>query len=83
MESTIRTGDLVVGRYVTSLKQVQPGSICIVVLRHDGFVCNRVEKHLKEGITLHSDNKDYQPIQTSLTDVVEMWEAKAIIRTLY
>jgi phage repressor protein C with HTH and peptisase S24 domain len=83
MESTIKTGDWVVGRYVPNLKQVQLGSICIVVLRDDGFICKRVEKHFKNGITLHSDNKDYQPIQPLAEDIVEIWEAKAIIRMIY
>ena len=82
MESAIKTGDWVVGRYVPSLKEVQQGSICIIVLRNYGFVCKRVEKHFKNGLTLHSDNKDYQPIQPLAEDIIEVWEAKAIIRMI-
>ncbi len=83
MESTVKTGDWVVGRFLPNLKQVQSGSICIIVLRDDGLVCRRVEKHFKDGLTFHSDNKDYRPIQPLLEDIVEIWEAKAIIRMLY
>lgn len=81
METAIKPGDWVVGRYVTGFQEVQLGSICVVVLKDKGFVCKRVEKHFDQpGIVLHADNKDYQPYQPQLEDIAEIWEVSAIVR---
>jgi transcriptional regulator with XRE-family HTH domain/phage repressor protein C with HTH and peptisase S24 domain len=83
METDLKSGDWVIGRYVTTLKSLQIGTICVVLLRDEGIICKRVEKERGTGLLLHSNNEKYKPIKPDSEDILEMWEVKVLMRNFY
>ncbi|MDJ1494194.1 LexA family transcriptional regulator [Cytophagaceae bacterium DM2B3-1] len=83
METDLKSGDWVVGRYVTTFKSLQIGTICVVVLKDEGIVCKRVEKTKGNGFILHSNNQMYKSIHPDSSDILEMWEVKMLLRNFY
>jgi transcriptional regulator with XRE-family HTH domain len=83
MESDLKSGDWVVGRYVTTLKSLQVGTICVVLLKDEGIVCKRVEKLKGNTVILHSNNEKYKPIHPDQDAILEMWEVKMLLRNFY
>lgn len=81
----IKSGTVIVGRYVDNWMSIANGTPCIIVHSKEGIVFKRVFNGLKEGavLTLHSDNPLYQPYQIEVEDVVEIWEAKAYISSTF
>lgn len=83
MESEILSGDWVVCRYVTSLKHLYIGAICVILLRDEGIVCKRVEKQRGGTVILHSNNPKYKPYQPDPSEILEMWEVKLLMRDFF
>lgn len=75
------SGSIIVGEKVERLENVKSNSPCIVITNSEGIVYKRIVKTNRSlsKITLVSDNPAYQPYQVSKEDILEMWEAKAVI----
>jgi len=74
MNPYVHEGDFVVGKFVEELEQVKDGKCYVVLSRNDGLVYKRVYKEKKEFLSLHSDNKLYNPYDLHLSEVLEIWE---------
>lgn len=75
------SGSVIVGEKVNSLEDVKNNAACIVVTTSEGIVYKRIMKNNRvvSKVTLVSDNPSYQPYQVAKADVIELWEAKAVI----
>jgi len=75
------SGSIIVGEKVERLENIKSNTLCIVITNSEGIVYKRVVKTNRNPskITLVSDNPAYQPYQIAKEDVLEMWEAKAVI----
>lgn len=75
------SGSIIVGEKVENLEDAKSNLAYIVVSKNEGIVYKRVvkSKSIKNKITLVSDNPAYQPYQVSPHDILEMWQAQAII----
>ena len=75
------SGSVIVGEKLESLESVKNNAAYIVVSKNEGIVYKRVTKSSKNKnkLTLISDNPAFQPYQVHAADVLEMWQAQAII----
>lgn len=75
------SGSVIVGEKLESLESVKNNAAYIVVSKNEGIVYKRVVKNNKNKnkLTLISDNPAFQPYQVHAADVLEMWQAQAII----
>lgn len=75
------SGSVIVGQKVENLESVKNNAAYIVISKNEGIVYKRVVKNNKNKnkLTLVSDNPAFQPYQVQTADVLEMWEAHAII----
>lgn len=75
------SGSIIVGEKVSSLDAVKNNTLCIVITNSEGIVYKRVVKSNRSAnkITLASDNPAYQPYQIFKADILEIWEAQAVI----
>ena len=75
------SGSIIVGEKVENLDDAKSNLAYIVVSKNEGIVYKRVVKNnkVKNKITLVSDNPAYQPYQVYAHDILEMWQAQAII----
>ncbi|MEO8821052.1 MAG: helix-turn-helix domain-containing protein [Ginsengibacter sp.] len=75
------SGSVIVGEKVENLEGVKNNAAYIVVSKNEGIVYKRVVKNNKNKnkLTLVSDNPAFQPYQVHSADVLEVWQAQAII----
>lgn len=75
------SGSVIVGEKVENLEGVKNNAAYIVVSKNEGIVYKRVVKNNKNKnkLTLVSDNPAFQPYQVHAADVLEVWQAQAII----
>ena len=75
------SGSVIVGEKIESLDDAKNNMAYIVVSRSEGIVYKRILKsnRNKSKITLVSDNPAYQPYQVNVDDILEMWQANAVI----
>ena len=75
------SGSVIVGEKVENLDSVKNNAAYIVVSKNEGIVYKRVVKNNKNKnkLTLVSDNPAFQPYQVHSADVLEMWQAQAVI----
>lgn len=75
------SGSIIVGEKVEDLESIKNNGTYIVVSSNEGIVYKRVVKNNKnkQKLTLVSDNPSYQPYQVRAADVLEVWQAQAII----
>ncbi len=75
------SGSIIVAEKVESLDDAKNNLAYIVVSKSEGIVYKRVVKsnRAKNKVTLVSDNPVYQPYQVNSHDILEMWQAQAII----
>ncbi|MEO9021535.1 MAG: LexA family transcriptional regulator [Ginsengibacter sp.] len=75
------SGSVIVGEKVENMESVKNNAAYIVVSKSEGIVYKRVVKNNKNKnkLTLVSDNPAFQPYQVQSADVLEMWQAQAII----
>ncbi len=75
------SGSIIVGEKVENLDDAKNNLAYIVVSKSEGIVYKRVVKsnRAKNKVTLVSDNPSYQPYQINSQDILEMWQAQAII----
>ena len=75
------SGSIIVGEKVENIDNVKNNAAYIVVSKSEGIVYKRIVKSNKNKnkLTLVSDNPAYQPYQVNTADVLEMWQAQAVI----
>lgn len=78
------SGSVIVGERVGALDEVKNDTPCIVVTSREGIVYKRIRKNnrLQSKLTLVSDNPSFQPYQILKSDVLEIWEAKAVVHKI-
>jgi transcriptional regulator with XRE-family HTH domain len=79
----LREGSYVIGKYVEQADDIREGNTYILLTRYEGIVYKRVyrDKSEKTILTLHSDNKLYQPYPINASDILEAWEFTCAIDT--
>ena len=70
----LKTGSLVIGKFVESLKDIVNGRTYVLVTKEEGVVYKRVYCKNNSTLELHSDNKNYAPYIVKGSDVLELWE---------
>lgn len=75
------SGSIIVGEKVEDLDSVKNNTACIVISSSEGIVYKRVVKNAKNKgkLTLVSDNPAFQPYQVNAADILEMWQAQAVV----
>ncbi len=75
------SGSVIVGEKVDAIDNIKNNAPCIVVTTSEGIVYKRIMKSNKVAnkLTLVSDNPSYQPYQVMKSDILELWEARAVI----
>lgn len=75
------SGSIIVGEKIENIENLKSNAAYIVVSNSEGIVYKRVIKSNKNKnkLTLVSDNPAYQPYQVNAADVLEMWQAQAVI----
>ena len=75
------SGSIIVGEKIEDIESLKSNTAYIVVSNSEGIVYKRIIKSNKNKnkITLVSDNPAYQPYQVNTADVLEMWQAQAVI----
>jgi transcriptional regulator with XRE-family HTH domain len=75
------SGSIIVGEKIENIENVKNNAPYIVISNSEGIVYKRVVKNNKNKskITLVSDNPAFQPYQVQTADVLEMWQAQAVI----
>ena len=78
------SGSVIVGEKVENLEDAKTNMAYIVVSKSEGIVYKRILKsnRNKNKITLVSDNPAYQPYQVNAEDILEMWQANAVINKI-
>ncbi len=77
----IKPGTVVIGQYLDGLSNIKNGRCYIILSKEEGVVYKRVFDYTQEHgqLFLVSDNKAYSPYRIEVSDVIEVWEAKAYI----
>ncbi len=75
------SGSIIVGEKIENIENLKNNAAYIVVSNSEGIVYKRVIKSNKNKnkLSLVSDNPAYQPYQVNTADVLEMWQAQAVI----
>jgi transcriptional regulator with XRE-family HTH domain len=78
------SGSVIVAEKVENLDDAKTNMAYIVVSKSEGIVYKRIVKsnRHKNKITLVSDNPAYQPYQVNAEDILEMWQANAVINKI-
>ncbi len=77
----VTSGSIIVGHKINEWQEIKHNSTYVVLTRTEGVVYKRIQKNNrnKNKITLLSDNSQYESYHVLLEDVLELWEADAII----
>ena len=79
------SGTVVVGRFIEDWNSIKDGTPCILVSQREGIVFKRLFNKIQSSaiMMLHSDNPVYSPYELPVTDILEIWEAKAFISSAF
>lgn len=72
----LKSGTIVVGRYVESLEEIKDGQTYIVLTKNDGLVYKRLyreKKKMQNIFEFHSDNPSYSPYTVKTESILEIW----------
>jgi len=72
----LKSGTIVVGRYVESFDEVKDGQTYIVLTKDDGLVYKRLyreKKKVQNIFEFHSDNPAYSPYTVKTESILEIW----------
>ncbi len=77
----LRSGTIVIGKYVESDTEIKNGKTYIFLTKDEGVVYKRVFKYADKSdvFCFASDNRQYSSYDVAGKDIVEIWEAKAFI----
>ena len=79
----MKDGSYVVAQYLEDIRDVKNGTSYIVVTLNDGMTYKRVYDKVEENgaLLLVPDNKNYEPYEVPLSEVLEVWEYTCSINT--
>lgn len=71
----LKTGSIIVGKFLEDTKQLKEGKTYILITKNDGIVYKRIhrDKKNKNILILHSDNPIYEPYSIHSKDIMEIW----------
>lgn len=71
----LKTGSMIVGKFVEDIQQLKEGKTYILITKNDGIVYKRIhrDKKNKNLLQLHSDNPIYEPYSVHSKDIMEIW----------
>ncbi|MEM1000530.1 MAG: LexA family transcriptional regulator [Bacteroidota bacterium] len=77
----LQPGTIIIGEYVENWDNLKDGHCYILVTGTEGIVYKRIYNRIDEenSLQLHSDNPAYLPYSVTISDVMEIWKAKAFI----
>lgn len=81
----ILPGSIIIGEYISNWYDIKDGHTYIVVSSRDGVVYKRLFNKLETSgeIILQSDNPSYPPFSLPADEIIEIWQAKAYISTVF
>lgn len=81
----IQSGSIVIGEYLEDWQQLKDGLTYVVVSAKEGIVYKRLFNKINDRgeIICQSDNPAYPPYSVPVDDVLELWQAKAYISTIF
>lgn len=84
MDPTIQSGDIVGIRKIDSMSRVRPNDIYLVFTRDNERMLKRIKGVNGQSpmLTLYSDNPAYEPFQIIKEQILAVYKAVCIIRTL-
>ena len=77
----LKPGTIVIGQYVESFHEIKNGKCYVILSKEEGIVYKRVFDYSGDHgkLFMVSDNKAYSPYEMPLSDVIEIWQAKAYL----
>ena len=77
----LKPGTVVIGKYVEDIHEIKNARCYVILSKEEGVVYKRVFDYVQEHgkLFLVSDNKAYSPYEVPVSDVLEVWEAKAYL----
>ena len=77
----LRPGTVVIGRYLEDIHDIKNARCYVILSKEEGVVYKRVFDYVQEHgkLFLVSDNKAYSPYEIPVSDVLEIWEARAYL----
>lgn len=80
MSNTLQPGDMVITRYVEDWNNLSNDSVYVIVAK-EGICIKRVQNVIDKaaGILIQSDNPEFATDFIPVEQIVEIWEAKALI----
>lgn len=75
----VQPGSIIFGEYQEDAASVKNGRLYVVVTRQDGIVFKRIFNFAEDTakLLLVSDNRQYPPYTVDVSDILEIWFAKA------
>lgn len=72
----IKSGSLIIAKYLEDITYLNSGSTYIVLTYNDGLVYKRVYDKIEEHqcLSMVSDNKKYDPYYVPIEEILELWE---------
>ncbi len=79
----MKNGSYVVARFIEDIRDLKNGNTYIVVTLNNGLVYKRIQNLMpdKKALCLISDNKEYEPFEVPINEVLELWEFTCSINT--
>lgn len=75
----VQPGSIIFAEYTEDLSAIRNGKLYILITRQDGIVFKRVFNFSDQEskLLLVSDNRLYEPFSIDVSDILEVWSAKA------
>ena len=75
----IQPGSIIFAEYVEDVSSIKNAKLYVLVTRHDGIVFKRVFNFTgdEHKLLLVSDNRAYEPYGVDVSEILEVWAAKA------
>lgn len=81
----LQPGTFIISEYVSDWNTIKPGDTYVVISINDGIVYKRIvnEPRKTKNLKLKSDNENYEIYTIPISDVLEIWKAKAYLSTSF
>jgi transcriptional regulator with XRE-family HTH domain len=80
MSNTLQPGDMVITRYVENWNNLSNDNVYVIVAKN-GICIKRIQNVIDKaaGIVIQSDNPEFATDFIPVEDIMEIWEAKALV----
>ncbi len=81
----LQPGTFIISEYVSDWNTIKPGETYVIISSNDGIVYKRImnDPRKTKSLKLKSDNQTYETYTIPITEVLEIWKAKAYISTFF